>query len=322
MRLWRCAAVCALVLLVCSNDGRAEPGGTRPQAALDVKPVDSPIVPLLRAELRELGVDLVDEGTGAGDAVTIHVALTSKSLDVQIVDRRTGQATVQETFPALNGTPMDPRTAVLHVVELLRWHLRFTPAADVSKAASTSPPEPKAAQPAPLQTLNTRIGLTPLAAYSPGGAGVGMGGQVDVFRRWGRFGARILGGTVLVPNRMSVAEGSLEMTANWAGLAGVLILGGDGATTVELGAGGSIFVSTLHGTANADNLGQDDRLVTFSPFGDLRLRRRITQGFGLSLNSSVLVPLQSSRLVVLGRGVGRYGEVMVALGIGAELAVF
>jgi hypothetical protein len=320
MRLWRCAAVFALVLLVYSKDGRATE--ERPQAALDVRPGDSPIVPLLRAELRELGVDVVDQGTGAADAVAIHVALTSTSLDVQIVDRRTGQATVQETFPAQSGTPMDPRTAVLHVVELLRWHLRFTAAADAAKAAPTSVAEPKAAQPVSSQTLNTRIGFTPLATYSPGGAGFGAGGQVDVFRRWGRFGARILGGTVLVPNRISVPEGSLEMTANWGGLAGVLILGGNSATTVELGAGGSIFVSTLHGTAKADNVGQDDRLVTVSPFGDVRLRRRITQGFGLSLNSSLLVPLQSSRLVVLGRGVGRYGEVMVALGIGAELAVF
>jgi hypothetical protein len=343
MRVRRSAAALALVLLTRSRGGLAaaatvsESGAppparaseprrpeARPQVVLDVTPVDSAIVPLLRAELSALGVDVVD-GPAAADAVTIHVALTAtgEALDVSIVDPRTGRTTVQETFSVQSGTSMDPRTAVLHAVELLRWHLRFTPTSETVRAPAGPPVEAQPTRPiGPPQTSNIRIGLTPLASYSPGGTGLGLGGQVDVLRRWGRFGARGLGGSVLVPNRLSVPEGSLEVTASWGGLAGVLILGGDRPTTLEVGAGGALFVSALHGTANAGNVGQDDRLLTVSLFGDLRLRRRITQGFALSASSSLFVPWQSSRLRVLDREVGRYGQIVVAFGIGAELALF
>jgi hypothetical protein len=248
------------------------------------------------------------------------VALTPESLDVRIVDQRTGRSTIQEAFP---GTSMDLRTAVLHAVELLRWHLRFTPASEAPAAATpTTPVEIEPAPPVSLAQSNTRVGLTSLASYSPGGSGLGIGGQIDVLRQWGRFGARVLAGTVFVPNRISVPEGSLEISASWGGLAGVLILGGQRTTTLEIGAGASIFVSALHGTANTGNVGQDDRVITFSPFGELRLRRRVTRKFGVNVGSAVLVPYESSHLRVLDREVGRYGQVVVAFGIGAELALF
>ena len=339
---WRCAAVFALVLLTHSKGGLAaavtvpETGGppaaaasgphtqeAPPQVALDVTPADSSIVPLLRAELQALGAEVVGGTEAVPEPVMIQVVLTNESLAVQITDRRAGHATVQETFPVQSGTSMDPRTAVLHVVELLRWHLRFNPGSEIAKPAPVVAAEPKAAPPiAAPQVSNIRIGLTPMAAYSPGGTGLGLGGQIDIFKRWGRFGARALGATVLVPNSMSVPAGSIDVTASWGGLEGLLILGGDRSTTLELGAGGAVFVSSLQGMASGGNVGQADRVITVSPMADVRLRRRITTGFGLTLGSVLLVPRQSSRLLTMENEVGRYGQIIVAFGIGAELTIF
>lgn len=317
----------AVVIEASEPSAGVTPEPLRPEAplqvVLDVSPADSSIVPLLRAELHALGVE-VDDGTEAApETVTIHVVLAPESLGVQIVDRRAGHGTVQETFPVASGTSMDPRMAVLHVVELLRWHLRFNPASDAARATSAPSVETKsAATSGPAQMSDIRIGLASFAAYSPGGTSLGLGGQVDVLRRWRRLGARLLGGTVLIPNRISVPAGSLEVTASWAGLEGVLILAGDRATSVEVGAGGSIFVSGLQGTGSAGNIGRGDHVVTFSPFADLRLRRRISPGFGLNVDSALLVPLQSSRLLAVGNEVGRYGRIVLTFGIGAELAIF
>ena len=58
-----------------------------------------------------------------------------------------------------------------------------------------------------------------------------------------------------------------------------MIVGGDRRTSLEVGLGATIFASALHGKANADNLGKDDHLLTVAPFGELRLRQRVTPGF-------------------------------------------
>ncbi len=295
----------------------------RPQVALDVTPPDSPIVPLLCAELRELGVDVADGPPGSATTVTMHIVLTSELLEVRIVDQTTGRTTERETFSVIMGSPMDPRTAVLHAVELLRWDLRFTPAATDPTALHTPPSASTPARPSsPSPTSNMRIGLIPFALYSPGGAGVSLGGQVDILKRWGRLGARVLGGSVFLPSGVSVPEGSIEATASWGGVAGVLIVGGDRRTSLEVGLGATIFASALHGKANADNLGKDDHLLTVAPLGEFRLRQRVTPGFALSLDSAFFVPLRSSRLLVLDREVGRFGQVVMTLGLGVELALF
>jgi hypothetical protein len=299
--------------------------------SLDVTPPDSPIVPLLRAELRELGIDVIDGSAGDAASVTMHVVLTGDSLDVRIVDQPTGRTTVRETFPATTGASMDTRTAVLHAVELLRWHLRFTPASKVSAPAPPPSVEASPAQPSSsAPTSNVRIGMMPVASYSPGGAGVGAGGQIDVLVTWGRLGARALGGSMLLPAALSVPEGSIEVTASWGGLSGVAIVGGDRWATLEIGLGATIFASTLRGKASAGNTSRDDQVLTIAPFGELRLRRRITPGFALTLGAALFVPLESSRLRVLdistptptATEVGRFGQAVIILGLGAELALF
>lgn len=312
MRIWQSALAIALVFSI-----QVTAAAAPPQVLLDVTPPDSAIVPLLRAELRELGIEVVEGSSGA--AVTMHIVLTSESLEVRVVDQATGRTTVRETFPAVTGSPMDPRTAVLHAVELLRWDLRFAPPPTVTPkptpAIESTPAPPPAAS-------NMRVGITSLALYSPGGAGIGAGGQVDILKRWGRLGARALGGTVLLPNAMSVPEGSIEVTARWGGLAGVLIVEGDRRTSLEVGAGATIFASALHGKASGENMAADDHLLTAAPFGELRLRQRITPGFALDLGAMCLVPLKSSRLRVLGAEVGRFGQAVVTLGLGVELTLF
>jgi hypothetical protein len=171
--------------------------------------------------------------------------------------------------------------------------------------------------------------MMPFALYSPGGAGPGAGGQIDVLLRWGRLGARALGGSTLLPATLSVPEGSFEVTASWGGLAGVLIVGSESRLSLELGLGATLFASTLR-KASTDNVSQDDHVLTVAPFGDIRLRRRITPGFALSLGAALFAPRESSRLRVVdvstpgatATEVGRFGQVVMTLGLGAELTLF
>jgi len=289
---------------------------------LDVTPADSALVPLLRAELGELDVEIVDAPGEATNVIAIQVTLTAEALEVRIIDRASQRATVQETFPSQGGRAMDARTAALHAVELLRWHLRFTPL----EAPKGAKPKPSQARPAPSapprSNSSTQLGLMPLASYSPGGTSVGLGGELAVLQRWGSFGARVLAGTLFAPNRLSVPEGSVDVTATWGGLAGVWLIGAERPTSLELGAGAALFASSLQGTANQDNIGQNDHLLAFAPLGELRLRQRLTPGFALALGSTCLLPLQSSRLLVLDRPVGHYGQAVLTLGLGVELTLF
>lgn len=328
------ARACALCLaVVCaSRAARAadanEPAAigapaAYPQIHLDVSPPDSSVVPLLRAELGELDLAVVDGATSNGPSITVHATLSDDSLDVRITDDETGNTLVREVFSVTDGRTMEPRTAVLHAVELLRWHLRYrapTPERLPPPAASVSTLAPLAVDEA---GTDLRLSVIPLAIYSPGGTELGLGAELDLLRRWHWFGVRVLGGTALVPNRMSLPEGQLQVRSSWAGLEGALVLEpGTSGTALELGLGAALFTSTLHGAAGGDNSGRDDQLLTLAPLVDLRARQRIRRGFTLVLASACLVPLEASGLRVLGRQVGSYGREVVTLGLGLELTLF
>ena len=219
---------------------------------------------------------------------------------------------------------MDARTAALHAAEFLRWHLRshasgHTERSSGAPVAPAEPAEPAARTPAPA---DLRISLLPVVTFSPGGTEAGFGGQVDLLRRWGSFGARLLGATSLVNNHMSVPEGSIDVRMGWGGIEGVAILGSaTSGISADLGLGVGLFSAALRGTANPDNISQDDHLLTVAPIFDLRARQRLAAGFALTLGGSCLVPLRSSRMRVLEIPVGRFGQAVVTLGLGVEFTL-
>ncbi len=293
-----------------------------PRIHLDVSPPDSSVVPLLRAELSELDLTVIDDPTSNGPSITVHATLSDDTLEVRITDDETGKTLVREVFSVTDGRTMEPRTAVLHAVELLRWHLRYrAPTPELPPAPPSVPkPLPLAAEEA---RTDLRLSVLPLAIYSPGGTELGLGAELDLLRRWNWFGVRFLGGTALVPNRMSLPEGQLQVRSSWAGLESALVLEpGSSGTALELGLGAALFTSTLQGAAGGNNAGRDDQLLTPAALVDLRARQRVTRGFALVLASACLVPFEASGLRVLGRQVGSYGREVVTLGLGFELTLF
>lgn len=312
-------ALClALATLLCA----ATSYGAPPQVRIDVSPADSAVVPLLRAELEELGLSVVEAPSPGTPSLTVRVVLTRSALEVSVVDDTTGRDTAHESFSVASGRTMDPRTAVLHAVELLRWQLSFKeshePEAPTPRVVAEPAPPPTPARERPVAL---GFSLLPLALYSPGGTRLGLGGGLDLLvrRRW--LGARVLGATSMVPNRLTVPEGTLEVTPSWGGLQGALLLDVASATTLELGVGAALLSTRLRGISQAENLGADDHLLTFAPLADVRLRQHVTSGFAVGVGAACLLPLEASRLKVLDREVGRYGQALLALGLGLELSV-
>jgi hypothetical protein len=291
-----------------------------PPVHLEVVPRDSELVPLLRAELDDLGLTVVG-GPGSGASITLHATLGADSLEVRISDNANGAVVLREVFSIGNGRRMDARTAVLHASELLRWHLRYQPPSPpLADAPKPATPSPTAKRAKPSRDL--RMGLLPLAIYSPGGTQLGLGGQLDFSYRSSWLAARAVGAGSLVPNRMAVAEGELRAISGWIGVevAARWALGSFG-TELELGGGAAFFTSASRGTATGSNQGRDDQLLTIAPLVDLRARQRITRGFTLLIASQALMPLESSRWYVRGRDVGGFGKQILTLGLGLELTL-
>ena len=69
-------------------EAHANAPASYPQIHLDVSPAGSAVVPLLQAELDELGLTVV-EGPASAPSITIHAVLTRDSLEVRISDDAT-----------------------------------------------------------------------------------------------------------------------------------------------------------------------------------------------------------------------------------------
>ncbi|MGC4086534.1 MAG: hypothetical protein QM756_01295 [Polyangiaceae bacterium] len=287
---------------------------------LDVSPSDSPLVPLLRAELGELGIETANDG-----ALTAHVSFGGDSLEIRIVDDATGTTVGHEVFSVPGGRNMEPRAAALHAAEFLRWHLRWHDTATKNEppAPSASVEPPKALPSRAEAPSDLRVSLLPIALFSPGGTSPGFGGELDLSRRFGFVGARLVGAMALLQNRLSVSEGSIDVSSGWGALEGFVILDHErSGTSFELAAGAALLDVNLRGSSSADAVGRDDELLTLAPLGDVRLRQRVTSGLALTLGSACLLPLRSTRLRVFEREVGRYGQALVTLGVGVDLKLF
>jgi hypothetical protein len=298
------------------SPGRAEPAAT---VVIAADPPDGAIVPLLRAELQALGLQVVESGTPDA-SVRFRVVVTPSKLEVWVSDPATGQVVLREVFTQSDGAPIESRTAVLHAVELLRWQLQ-----GASPRSRPEPPPvlaPAPAPPPPAVVTDYRLTVLPQAQYSPGGMRMGVGAQFDVLWRRGWFGLRLVGSSLLVPHRIEAAEGRAEVVSRLGGLEAVLLhVGSAPGFGADVGMGMALSISHLRGTAADTYVAHDDDLITAAPIVDVRASYRVSQGLALVLGSSLAVPLRSDRIRFDGREVGRYGAVLATVGLGVETTI-
>ena len=325
------AALCTMVAQPASAEPTSEATSTSatlpearrvaaPSVAIVASPPDSPVVPLLRAELRAAGLEVSDAAEPGTAALSLHVTFAGQSLEVSVVDEATGRTTLREVFSQTDGTPMDARTAVLHAVELLHWHLSPHEAPG-TVAPKHAPPQATLAEDT-SRAFHLSAALLPLASYSPGGTTPGLGAELDVLFRWRELGVRALGATLLAPGHLDRPAGSIDVTSRLAGLAAAwLPRETRSGTALELGTGIALLDNALRGTPSAGSLGGNDSLLTSAVLVDLRAHQRLTQSFAVTLGASALLPLTSDRLRILDREVGRYGQLITTVGLGFEVTL-
>jgi hypothetical protein len=281
---------------------------------------DGPVVALLRAELRDLGLRVVDESARGEVPFDFRVVVAPTRLEVWSADRSTGAVTLREVFAEANGAPIEPRTAVLHVVELLRWHTRGQGPASRSEPPRPSSPKAPAAPPAPRSEL--RLTILPEALYSPGGTSPGYGVKLDVLQRWGTLGVRLAGSTLLVPNQRAEPEGTAEVTPWVVSLQAAWVsrrVHDDVGS--ELGAGIALVSTRLRATSNEAYLAHEDHLLTAAPVLDGRLHYALSETLALALGGALLFPFRSDRIQFGEREVAHHGRLLGTLGLGIAVTV-
>lgn len=283
-----------------------------------VAPAEHPTLPLLRAELEALGLKVRASLPGEPVADSDYrVVLGEGRIEVWVYDQQSQRAIMREVFAQVDATPLETLTAVLHAVELLRLQLN-APAAEPA-----SPPPVSASEPEATPTSSQPgwiVSGGPEILYSAGGTTLGAGAELDVARRWAWRGVRVFGRATLRPNRQTAPEGVAEARSGVLGAQGVLLAdGGESPWLANLGAGLAIVGTSLAATAEEGYTAGSDRVITLSPIVDLRAGVRLGHGFGVVSTLAVLAPLRSTRMIVAGREVARYGAFLAAAGVGLQL---
>jgi hypothetical protein len=130
-----------------------------------------PTLPLLRAELGALGIEVREVPPDAPVPPSdFRVVLGEGHIEVWVLDRPTGRVTMREVFTQPDGTPVESLTAVLRTVELLRWQLR----APLPERAPPSPPPKPPSRPPPDRSGWMLSGILQ-GVFSPGGTTLGAG---------------------------------------------------------------------------------------------------------------------------------------------------
>ncbi|MGC4089637.1 MAG: hypothetical protein QM756_17465 [Polyangiaceae bacterium] len=336
-------SIVAIVLGVGASTASASPHVERPLVAaspsrvlLEIAENVPDIVPLLRAEISDLGLEIVERTaheTDADDAASAlaileteplaacRIVVKARSVAVWIFDANTRQVTVREAFSNAESAEA-MRTAVLHAVELVRWSLRESQAKPVRPTPNS--PETREVTSSPVRTASAEwfLGLSPLVVYSPGGTRPGMGAALDASWQPGDWGARIAAAGEFLPNALDQPEGTLEARATWVALQGVRFIGSH-----QRGFGGSaaLGLSAMHfflrGTAQSTLNSHTDTFFSVAPLLELRAYYAFHPGLSLGVGLSGFVPLRWDSMRVDGREVGQFGRLLVAGGLGLQFAL-
>jgi hypothetical protein len=323
--------------------GASSGKGARRKVLLIVSPAQQDSLALLRAELEALGLE-VSEVKDVGKASLgeepfdpsslpkssnapeeFRIVLRPTHVEVWVFDRATRKVTLREIFAESDGAPLDTRTAVLHTVELLRWQLHEgqpkTQREPVVGSRSAAP----AAIANQEQQRTWLFSLVPQAVYSPGGTSLGAGAELDAAWRWSRFAARLLVSSALLPNELTSIEGTAQIVSRTIGLEGVLLSSKQplfSGFEVGLGLGVALVGTELRARAASGYQAQDDQLLTAAPLLDLRASYALSRFVAIAACSSILTPARANSLRFGDREAGRYGQLIVNVGVGAQITIF
>ncbi len=298
---------------------------------------DSAIIPLLRAELTQLGLEVIEVENGAHEVIAheltetarqyhavaaFRVLVSSHTVEVWIADRVTGNVSLREVFTQSADSNIEVRLVVLQAVELLRWCLKEVEPFHPSRGDVQQPPPTLAAYAGTQKDDSQALGIAPLALFSLGGATPGAGAQLDMTVRWSWVGTRLGYGQLVFPANFETSAGRAELVSRWFAIQIV----GFGRTwarriTPRIAMGVAMVSTSLHGIANPPRVATDDNLFSVAPILDGRLGYKVAPHVQLTLSFSVMLPLRSDTVVFEGQTAGTYGTLLVAPAIGIEAGI-
>ena len=295
---------------------------------------DTTIIPLLRGELSQLGLEIIEIQTRSGDDVgrelskttrdyhalaAFRVSVASHSVEVWIADRATGTVSLREVFSQGPDSSEEVRLVVLQAVELVRWSLKEPPQAPARERVSA--PHGVASNLSQAKRDRIAFAAAPYVLLSPGGASAGAGVQFDLALRWSSVGTRVGYAQPLLPALIEKNGNRGELSSRWLSIQ--MVWNGPRTAVLEpsFGLGVALVRTTLHGVAAPTRIPSDDRLFTVAPVADARLGIYLAAHVQLLVGVGLLVPLRSDNVVFEGKSAGTYGSAFVAPTLGIEASV-
>jgi hypothetical protein len=327
-----CAGILALALTTAGEIFAAE---EPPRVALIEDPAERTIFPRLHAELTALGLDVrtvakneneqlprdIIEAARATLAVAaFRIVVEGDRADVWIADRVTGKVVLREMLP--RGATIDGRVVALRAIELLRVSLMEL---DVRRTPPSEPPPPVALteRSGLLQDLE-RFSLVagPSVLWSPGGCGPGIGIFAAAAWRPTWVGARLSGGSLLMPATLSRPEGRGEVTTRWLALDAVLQPRASRiAWRPRAGVGIAALSTSLHGIPTGSRPAYQRTVYTLSPMVSFDLGRSLFSRARLGLGVAYLRPLHGIDILMAGNSVATYGRDIFLINLGLEIVL-
>lgn len=327
----------ALWLLVSPGAAQAE---ERPRVVLVTNHADAAVMPLLRAELERIGLEVAQVDHGAdevlprdlrsaaratGAVAGFRVLVSERTVEVWIADRVTGKISLREVLPQQGDSRVSEGVVVTRAVELLR--------ASLMELEAPHPPLGEVPAPAALARIASyprppaRSGL-----WFGGGVLAGLyGGSAEALGTTvGSLGARLaLGSAFSVglqgasslqgPNRSAVG-GEVSFSARWIGLEGRherLWL--DGRLHGSVGLGIGVIQSRAKGDPVPGYTGTERSSVAPAPYLPLSVGWVVSLALRLDAQALFAWSLRPFAVASGGEVTGRFGAPVG--GLGASLFV-
>lgn len=323
---------CALALLAGPRGYAADEA---PRIALIEDPAETTILPRLRAELSELGLDvrtvakhpdeqlprdLIAAARASDSVAAFRIVVEGDRADVWIADRVTGKVVLREMLP--RGPRIDGRLVALRAVELLRVSLmeldaRRPPPGEVA------PPPTLTQTPALMPDLE-RFSFAAESAFlwSPGGCGPGAGVAAAVAWRPSWLGARLSGGSLLAPATLSRPEGKGEVTTRWLALDAVVQPRRTRMTFRPRGGIGMAALATqLQGLGIEARPSHQATVFTVAPMVSFDLGWAFHPRIRLTVGVAYLRPLRPVDILVAGASVASFGRDILLGSAGVDVVL-
>jgi hypothetical protein len=307
----------------------------RPRVVLIEDPGETTILPRLRADLLDLGLDVVTVARSEGEQLprdlvvaardrqavaAFRIVVEADRADVWIADRVTGKVVLRELLP--RGRHIDGRVVALRAVELLRASLLEV---DAGKPPSAEVPPPTLTETPGLLPDLERFSLAAESAvlWSPGGCGPGVGIAAKAAWRPTWIGVRLSGVSMLAPATLTVPDaGTGEIITRWLALDAIWQPRRTRlAWRPRVGLGVAMLATSLRGLAAPPRASRQQTVYTAAPIGTVDLGWAVHPRVRLSAGVAYLRPWHGVDILVAGAAVGRYGRDLVLGTLGLEVVL-